>query len=305
MKQELVSAIITTHNRPPEFLLRALNSVLNQTYKMLEIIVVDDSTPDFSQRDAVELAVRNASPNVLYIKHTKNLGVCAARNTGLAHAHGYYVAFLDDDDEWLPEKIEEQLKGFTDEDIALVYSSIVYINEVKNEIHVANTNYKRGFVFDTLLRRNIFAGTSNPLMKKECVDKVGGFDLDMQSCEDYDLYLRLTMYWPVNYIKKPLLNYYMHKQDHISTDWNRQIAGTERIYAKYGYYIDKNRESWLGIHGALIRFYVLKCCRKKAFSIWLRCVKKYPSQILNHIKKLLLIVFGYDSLLCRLYNSFR
>ena len=128
---ELVSAIITTHNRSPETVLRAVNSVLSQTYEKIELIVVDDSTSDYSQRQDVENSVREASDRVLYIKHPTSRGANAARNTGLAHAKGYYVAFLDDDDEWSLNKIEEQLKCFTDNSFALVYCGMVIIDDKK------------------------------------------------------------------------------------------------------------------------------------------------------------------------------
>ena len=108
----LVSAIITTHNRGPDMVLRAVNSVLGQTYQNIEVIVVDDSLPSFAQRAEVERSVRSISDSILYLKHEACKGACAARNTGLNHAKGIYVGFLDDDDEWVPMKIEEQLKGF-------------------------------------------------------------------------------------------------------------------------------------------------------------------------------------------------
>ena len=101
MNNELVSAIITTHDRDPETVIRAVNSVLCQTYGKIELIVVDDSSAKYPKRNAVENAVRAASSDIVYIRHAENRGSCAARNTGLAHANGYYVAFLDDDDEWL------------------------------------------------------------------------------------------------------------------------------------------------------------------------------------------------------------
>ena len=124
----LVSAIITTHNREPDMVLCAVKSVLSQTYQNIELIVVDDSSPSFAQRAEVERSVRSASDDILYLKHEVCQGACAARNTGLSHARGYYIGFLDDDDEWLSTKIEEQLKGFSDDNIALVYGRIIFFD---------------------------------------------------------------------------------------------------------------------------------------------------------------------------------
>ena len=111
---ELVTAIITTHKREPEIVERALKSILAQTYKNIEIIVVDDSPESFESRKAVKDSVtRYTNQNVKYVQHDECKGACAARNTGLYMAKGEYVAFLDDDDEWLPEKIEKQSRATT------------------------------------------------------------------------------------------------------------------------------------------------------------------------------------------------
>ena len=110
----MVSAIITTYKREPSMVLRALDSIIAQTYRDIEIIVVDDSPADYSERDAVRLAIikrqsENPDISIKYIAHEKNMGACVARNTGLDAANGEYVAYLDDDDEWLENKLEVQV----------------------------------------------------------------------------------------------------------------------------------------------------------------------------------------------------
>lgn len=300
---KLVSAIITTHDRPPETVLRAVNSVLSQTYKNIEIIVVDDSTSDYSQRQDVEKTVREVSDRVLYIKHPASLGANAARNTGLAHAKGYYVAFLDDDDEWLPNKIEEQLKGFTDNSIALVYCGMVIIDEKHNKRREHNGSFIKGNVYNELLSDNIIGSTSNPLIKRECIDSIGYFDTDLQSSQDYDLWLRLAKEYPVSYVNKPLLNYHSHDNERISTNLDKQISGKERIIEKYYNDIERNNKIWHMKHTALVVLYSHKRLRKKAFSLWIRCVKKCPSEIIDHSKLFLLILFGFDSFPYRIYKK--
>ena len=98
---ELVTVVITTYKRPPEIVNRAIQSVLMQTYPHIELIVVDDSPADYELREETARLVTGIGGNTRYIQHEKNLGACAARNTGLKHANGVYIAFLDDDDEWL------------------------------------------------------------------------------------------------------------------------------------------------------------------------------------------------------------
>ena len=111
MEQPLVSIIIPTYKRP-DTLDRAINSVLNQTYKNIEVIVVDDNNPDTEARSKTEhiMSVYADNPRVRYIKHEKNKNGSAARNTGARYSQAKYVAFLDDDDEFFPEKIEAQVK---------------------------------------------------------------------------------------------------------------------------------------------------------------------------------------------------
>lgn len=104
----LVTAVITTHRRPPEIVERALKSVLGQTYQNIEVLVVDDSPEEFTMRSAVKSMVESyGDRNVTYIAHERCLGACAARNTGLEAARGEFIGYFDND-EWMPSKIEDQ-----------------------------------------------------------------------------------------------------------------------------------------------------------------------------------------------------
>lgn len=114
----LVSVIIPTAHRSSAIILRAISSVLSQSYPVFEVILVDDNTePSLSSE--IKTALKNV-PQVRYIKNVGSHGACAARNVGISCAKGDLIAFLDDDDEWLPEKIERQVKAFT-QDVILVY----------------------------------------------------------------------------------------------------------------------------------------------------------------------------------------
>jgi len=290
----LVSAIITTHDREPAMVLRAVNSVLNQTYQNIELIVVDDSSPSFAQRAEVEQSVRSVSDDILYLKHDFCQGACVARNTGLSHAKGYYVGFLDDDDEWLPTKIEEQLKGFYDDNTALVYSQIVMIDDENHIEYLESPRHESGYIFETLLKRNIIGSTSNPLIKRECIETVGKFDVTMESCQDYDLWLRLALRYPIQYIDAPLLRYHVHPGKRISTNDEKRIKGIERIFSKYAGYFRTDNEAWHSRHSMLIPHYLKVTGRKKAMALWISCVKKCPGEISDNFKRLVMITLGID-----------
>ena len=300
--KELVSAIITTHNRKPEMVVRAVKSVLRQTYKNIEIIIVDDSSPDFIQRKTVENSVCSLSDKIVYIKNDVCQGACAARNTGLKYAHGEYVGFLDDDDEWRYDKIEKQLAAFNDDSIAMVYSGILYVDEVNRRKFYEDNQYEKGKMFELLLRSNIIGSTSNPLIKKQCINDVGGFDVSMQSSQDYDLWIRISRKYQINYVDAPLVKYHLHPGYRITEDMDRKIKGTEHLLQKYSRYINRNSETWYVQHARLIMYYRKKHDMKSALSIWLACVKKKPLKILANIKYLLIVITGIDfSALIRTY----
>ena len=305
MDEKLVSVIITTHNRSPKIVLRAVNSVLCQTYKNIEIIVVDDSSKEYVLRDDVEKIIRHKAPQILYIKHETNKGSCAARNTGLLYAKGYYVAFLDDDDEWLPQKIEEQIKGFTDDNIALVYSGITIIDEINCLNYNAKFKAVKGKAFYPLLKSCFIGSTSNPLIKKECIENVGLFDTKMKSCQDYDLWLRIAMRYHINYVKMPLIKYHIHENDRISTNLDDQISGRDRIIKKYIVFLRKDKIAWSNQYRGIASVYILKGSKEKAFYYFLKCIKISPTSILNNSKLFLVIIFGYDSLVYKNFKKIR
>ena len=305
MEEKLISAIITTHNRPPEQVLRAVRSVLRQTYTNTELIVVDDSSADYPLRNAVEQAVRNASGRILYIRHPDSRGSCAARNTGLKHANGYYTAFLDDDDEWLPEKLAEQHKGFSGSRTALVYCQQRMIDRIRNQTYIAPPQMKRGCVFDALLKTNFIGSTSNPLIRKDCLCQIGGFDTKMQSMQDYDVWLRLAARYPVNYVRKPLLKYYIHENARISTDSGKKLSGFLRLNSKYWKYIEQNNDTWYLRHIVLTPLLARLESRRCALAMWLRCVRRCPFKIIGNTKFLLVILAGCDSRPYRFYEKLK
>lgn len=290
----LVSAVITTHNREPGMVVRAVKSALNQTYPNMELIVVDDSSPSFARRAEVERSVRGLSDAILYLKHEACQGACAARNTGLSHAKGCYVGFLDDDDEWLPAKIEAQVRAFDSEDTALVYGrNIIIVDPVHREF-VSGDQGASGYIFEELIKSNFIGGTSNPLIKRACIDAVGDFDIRMASCQDYDLWLRLAVKYPVRFIDAPLLRYHVHPGDRISGDAEKKISGYERLNMKYAAYIHGDSDTWYMRNRVLIPFYLAHYGRRRAAALWLSCIRKRPGRMADHLNGLAMIALGHE-----------
>jgi len=191
----LVSVIVPTRNRP-KLLGRALNSVFNQTHPNLEIIVVDDASTDGTKDFVTGLA----NPAVRYIRHDTNRGGSAARNTGIRAATGDYIAFLDDDDEWEPDKTEAQLKMLQNHDVVLCTSN-------EHRFGMARFNGRTEVTLDDLRKGRFTAGGTGVLMAKAAAMKEVMFDEDLPRCQDWDVFIRLAQKHRLGYLNRPLVRY--------------------------------------------------------------------------------------------------
>ena len=230
---ENVSAVITTYKREAEIVLRAVKSILNQTAEVKEIIVVDDNKDNSPYSKALETALKDA-PKVKYVKQDGNKGACAARNLGIKNAKGDYVAFLDDDDEWCPDKIEKQLAGF-DEGVGMVYcgGTIIDENQDPPATRPYNRNVKSEPTFKELLYMDCIGSTSNPLILKSCIIDCGCFDEQMPARQDYDMWLRIAKKYKIVGIDKPLFLHYLHKGEQISSSSKKTLTAYKLLYKKY------------------------------------------------------------------------
>ena len=201
----LVSVVIPTYNRAYS-VGKAVHSVIRQTYENLEIIIVDDGSTD-NTREIIE---NIKDSRIVYI-YQKNQRQSAARNNGVRVAKGDLIAFLDSDDIWLPEKLEKQVKAFqSDPHIGLVtcWSKSVNVNDPDN--YAINACYARNreeFILDLLLEKVIIS-TSQAVIKRECFEKLGGFDPNFLLEEDYDMFLRVASEDDVFCINEVLAIYY-------------------------------------------------------------------------------------------------
>lgn len=204
-----VSIIIPTFNRCT-LLRRALNSIAIQTFPHYEIIVIDDGSTD----DTAKM-INRFFPNVKYYYQT-NSGVSSSRNKGLSLARGDWIAFLDSDDQWLPEKLEKQITQFK---LNPSYK-ICHTHEqwIRDGVKVNQMNKHKkfgGWIFPHCLPLCAMS-PSSIIIHQSVFSKVGVFDTSLPACEDYDLWLRICSKYPVLFIEEPLLLKYGGHPDQLS-----------------------------------------------------------------------------------------
>jgi glycosyltransferase involved in cell wall biosynthesis len=204
---ELVSVLIPTYNRAGE-LPSAIESVLAQSYQPVEVVVVDDGSTD-----GTETLVRGRYPQVRYLRQT-NRGPAAARNAGIKAASGRYIAFLDSDDRWTPRKLEQQIGLFrTRPDVGLVFSSVRFVNRRGRTVDERRYDPSfRGRVAERILSFSEIV-LSSVVVRRTCIDQVGFFDEALMIAEDWDLYFRLAMDYPVDFIDEPLVFRLIHEKN--------------------------------------------------------------------------------------------
>lgn len=201
----LVSAVITTHNRQ-DLLVRAVKSVLCQTYKNLELIVVDDASDERADELLNEFNLR-----YIYIPKEESKGGNHARNKGILASKGKYIAFLDDDDYWLPNKIEKQIELIDDKKCDFVYcgKTVERITaDGKTDYYVILPNPSfYGDMHKKILLTICCCTTSTMMVSKKALHKIGLFDENIAFWQDYELTIRLAQITPFFFINEPLCVY--------------------------------------------------------------------------------------------------
>jgi glycosyltransferase involved in cell wall biosynthesis len=208
----LVAAIIPTYNRAA-FIERAVQSVLHQTLRDFELVAVDDGSTD----NTAELpAFKNPDPRLRYIKLPENRGVSAARNAGVKATSAPWLAFLDSDDEWLPEKLEKQVRWtLSNPDRPIVQTREIWIRHGRR-VNPPKTHEKlEGDLFTASLERCMIT-PSSVMLRRTLFEEAGGFNKSLPACEDYDLWLRVTCRYPVGLVDEYLLKRYGGHTDQLS-----------------------------------------------------------------------------------------
>jgi len=201
-----VSVIITTYNSMPYFV-ETLDSVLRQTFADFEVIVVDDGSTD----QTTTWASRIDDSRVKLIPQP-NQGVSVARNTGISHAKGNYVAFLDGDDLWESTKLEKQVQVLDCyPQIGLVHTWLALMDEQSHLTGRVMRPRAEGEVWEQIIENNMVA-CSAAMVRRCCLEKVGVFEPNLLVAEDWDLWIRIAASYPFAVIKEPLVHYRLHTQ---------------------------------------------------------------------------------------------
>ena len=209
-RHPLVSVIIPAYNAE-RFIARTLVSVLNQTYHNLEVIVVDDGSRDRTPKIVQQVAWQDARIRLL---QQANAGVAAARNCGIQNAHGEFIAPIDADDLWRPDTVQKLVAQFQRgrPEVGVVYAWSVDIDEQEQMTGGFHAATVEGNVHKTLICHNFLGNASSTLIRKTCLDRVGGYDPKLkaqnaQGCEDWDLYLRLAEHYEFGVAPEFLVGY--------------------------------------------------------------------------------------------------
>ena len=217
-----VSIIIPVHNRA-SFLERAVQSVLGQTFTDFEGILVDDGSSDETPSVIRTLVKRDS--RLFGLKHEINRGAQAARNTGVRVSKGDYVAFLDSDDEWLPQKLEKQMVLFSrpSGNIAVVYAGFRMVFS-DNRPEIVHFPQDRGNVYKAALSRWV-ADMDTLVIRKDALERAGFLDESIRAFQEWDLCIRVARHGAFDYVAEPLAVYHIHSKPTISRDLSMNAFG--------------------------------------------------------------------------------
>src|SRR5712692_10966910 len=279
-----VSVIIPTHNRA-ELLRLAITSVLNQTFQDFEIVIIDDASKDHTR----EVIANFNDARIKVIHNQVSKGDAGARNIGVMNSNCEYIAFLDDDDEWLPEKLKIQ--------ICLLDSSPAEVGGVCTGHFIVKR--MNGGVLSTYspengdLSKKNFITTSSIFLRRECFEMCGLFDESMPTSSDYDMWIRISQKFSFKTIEKPLVNYYIHENS-LTFNYEKMTRGREILFKKHEDYFKNNPREYSYQHLNLGVLYCYKGDIQKGREEFSKAIRINPYDIRNYFN-LVLSLLGVKS----------
>ena len=289
MTDVLVSVIVATYRRD-ESLKRALETIQSQTYSNVEIIVIDDND-DKAWNSCVSSIVKNFT-NLTYIQNHSNMGSAQTRNIGIKAAHGQFITFLDDDDEYLPKKIEKQVKYMQNNmlDYCLANLDLYYENGVLCEHR--NRNYIKKTDTESLIAYHLMyhmTGTDVMMFRKEYLEKIGGFDPINVGDEFYLMQKAILAGGKFGYLNSYDVKAYVHTREGGVSSGNGKIDGENTLFQyKKQFFSQIGKRSIRFIymrHYAVLAFAYVRM--KKIFPFLVNGVRSFFCSPINCIKMLI------------------
>lgn len=289
----MITVITPTYNRA-DYLENAIASVMGQTHKDLELIVVDDNKPGSEARKATEAVMaKYDDPRIRYIQNPQNVGGAASRNRGIEAARGEYIAFLDDDDIYLPDRLEVQYKQMVNNGWEVSVMDGATYNYVTGEkVAERHQRLRNGMTKNELIRAHLLyhiSGTNTFMYKTSFIRGIGGF-VDVPSCQEYMLMQKTLDNDPrFGYIPEIHIKNFMHPGEQISTG-PKKLRGQYALYESKKQHFDlltasERRQVTCRHHGVLFFVYFKMHKYWKSFTEAILCFFCSPKQACRWFKE--------------------
>lgn len=233
---------------------------------------------------------------IKYVRNEVNMGEGRARNIGVSNSTADYVAFLDDDDEWLPAKLKMQLDLLESQraKVGGVYTSFTAVEVSSGKILYHRIVEKRGDVYEQMARENVVGTPSTVLLRRECFERVGPFDESIAWGLDYDMWIRISKEFHFDCIEQSLVTYHVHRGQ-LTNDLERVITGLEVLLTKYDRFFALDRKMYSRRFENLAFHYRENGDVRKAWKALLKAIRVYPLVKKDYVslaKLCLLSLFG-------------
>lgn len=283
-----VSVIIRTYNRA-DLVEKAIHSVLTQSFQDFEIVVADDGSSDNTKEIIEKLAAKDSRIRFISQVHFGMPG--RTLNLGIKNCRGIYIALLDSDDEWLPSKLEKQVRLIESAaaDVGFVACNIIIINPdgTQEEWKLSSGQSFLG----SILKKNYFLSLSSILVKKDLFDFIGPVDENFKTGEDWDMFIRFAQKYDYDFVDEPLCKYYIHGSNiSYGKDYSRRAIDLEYLLEKH-LELYKRYPKVLEYRYSTLAFYLVNSGDMKKARIYIK--KCYElNRSLKNLAKLLLSYFG-------------
>lgn len=293
---DLVSVVIPTYKRS-DSLVRTINSVLNQTYRNIEVIVVNDNQvgDEYSLELYKKMQLYASDERVTLVEQEKHINGAAARNAGIKVAKGEYLAFLDDDDYWDSKKIEHQIKVLKNLDESWGAVGCMSIHVKGDKPFYVSLPHKDGQIFNEIMQRTIGLGTGSLLMRRKAVDDTGYFDESLSRHQDIQFFGYFSNKYKIKLLKEYL--YYIDHEDASNRPDLEAIKKVKQVYYKsVAPLINKmskvEKNKFFIMNDFEIGIVAWKCGKKKEGIKKIIKVFRYPSTAFGSIKRVLIRAKG-------------